>query len=73
LTDDRATEEERKREDRRRLIGDGPYERGGGYNPGKGLSAKEDLALNAGCCLFEAAASSALLVGVGLSVYTLLP
>ena len=61
-------DEERKRDDRREWLGE-PIEHGGGYRP----SRRGDWVPDAGCCLVEAIASSALVLSVGLSVYALLP
>jgi hypothetical protein len=58
----------RKEGDRPDWLGP-PGEHGGEYEPDK----KGRWAPDVGCCLVEAVGSFAVLLGVGLSVYTMLP
>ncbi len=66
MSDEQASEE-RKRENRRRLLGDGPAEHGGGYRP----DDRAGYVANAGCCLGEAALSFgiACLAFLGIPLY----
>jgi hypothetical protein len=62
------TEQDRKREARRRMLGPDRPEHGGGYR-----APKSDWIPDAGCCSFELLGALSAFVGLLVTAYSLLP
>jgi hypothetical protein len=62
------TGEDRKREARRKLLGSGPAEHGGGYR-----SPKSGWLPDAGCCGLEVFGAMSVFAGLVVTAYSLLP
>ena len=62
------TDEDRKREARRKLLGPGPAEHGGGYR-----SPRSGWLADAGCCGLEVFGAVSVFAGLVVTAYSLLP